>query len=228
MRRPSSLVLGLLCLPLSGCLTAGVVQTAETAGKDNFQFAFEPGITGIAGGGSGGFLPSFNVAARYGVSDRVDIGGRIGTTLIEAQAKFMVTEPHPDELQVSIAPHLGGLAIGAGDTAGGILWVKLPVLLDIPVGSSDLVLGPGIRYVTVFGVDDTGSGGNAGLLLIGSSVGFAGRVGDRARIIPELGIDYVLAGGVSGDGAGLQSLGDGITFSFQVGIVLGGRDREGN
>jgi len=226
--RASVVALSSLSLGLAGCLTTGVVQTAETSGQDNFQFAFEPGVTGVAasadGGGGGVAGPSFNLSARYGVSDKVDIGGRFGTTLIELSVKAMVTEVNPDELQISIAPHVGGLAVGAGGEGGGFLWVRVPVLFDVPIGQSDLVIGPTARVTTLFG------GGAGGVFIdAGSSLGYAARVGDRSRIIPEIGFSIpLLAGAADGQGnSGAIGLGNGLLFSFQVGVVLGGRSRSG-
>ena len=216
-----AVALSVLTLGLTGCLTSGVVQTAETAGKDTFQFAFEPGVVGAAGGGGSVVGPSINLSARYGISDKVDIGGRIGTTLIELSAKAMITEPNPDEVQVSIAPHIGGLAAGAGGEGGGLLWLRVPVLIDVPVGQSDIVLGPAVRTTTAFG------GGSGGLIIdMGSSIGYAARVGDRSRIIPEFGVSVPVVGSLS-DGGGTGTIGGGTLFSFQVGLVLGGRSRAG-
>lgn len=228
MRARTGFLLPLAALTLTGCLASGVVQTAETAGKDSFQFAFEPGVFGATGGGAVSALPSINVSARYGVSDRFDIGGRFGTKLIEVQGKYMFTEPSPDDVQVAIAPHVGGLAIGGGGARAGIAWVKVPLLVDIPVGQSDVVLGPSTQVATVFGGDDSGSGG-AAILFVGTSVGYAARVGERSRILPEFAIEYPVVGGgsVNGEGA-VGSIGGGALFSFQVGILLGGRERVPN
>lgn len=213
---------------LSACLTSGVVQTAETAGKDNFQFAIEPGVLGVeAGGGGGAFVPSINISGRYGVTDRFDLGGRIGSTLIEVQGKYMFTEPAEDEIQVSIAPHIGGLAAGGSGAAAGFFWIKSPVLIDIPVGSSDLVLGPGPRIV---GVASGGGGDSAGGVIfgLGTSIGYAARVGERARIMPEFAFDVpiVAAGAAGGETASVGGLaGNGFVWTFQVGVLLGGRPR---
>lgn len=227
MLRPYALSL-LPLVGLSACLTSGVVQTAETVGKDNFQFAIEPGVVGVNdSSGDGIWYPSVNIAGRYGISDRFDLGGRIGSTLIEVQGKYMFTEPADDEIQISIAPHIGGLAVGSGGAGAGIFWVKSPILIDIPVGSSDLVIGPGPRLVGVAG----GGGGESGIATvfgIGSSIGFAGRVGPRARIMPEFGFDVPIAAAAaaSGEGGSVGGLASsGFTWTFQVGILLGGRPR---
>ncbi|MFK7929046.1 MAG: hypothetical protein AB8H79_12710 [Myxococcota bacterium] len=216
-----------LILGLTGCLTTGVLQTAETAGKDNLQFAFEPGVVGIAdGNGNAGVLPSFNVAARYGVSERTDIGGRFGTSLIELHVKTMFTEPNPDELQVAFAPHLGGFFASGGGGGAGLFWLKLPVLFDIPVGEHDLILGPGARVIGVLGGGGGGGSAGGGILLLGSSIGFGARIGERARLIPEFGIEYPIVGAAAAGGDGITGgLGGGAVFSFQLGVVLGGRSK---
>jgi hypothetical protein len=213
----------LVLLTLPACLTSSIVQTAETAGKDNFQFSFEPGVIGAAGEGGTVALPSINLSARYGVSDRVDIGGRFGSSLLEASVKVMVTEPDADALQVSVAPHLGGFFVAGGGEGGGVFWFRVPVLFDIPVGEHDVVLGPTAR---ILGVGTTE--GTVGIFELGTSVGFAARVGNAARIIPEFGVSFPLAGAAAvGGETGSTTLGDGALFSFQIGIVLGGRPKDG-
>lgn len=83
---------------LAGCPSVQSVQTAKTAGQGNLEVGIEPGIIGVAGNGGGGFLPTVNASFRGGVSDRVDIGGRIGTSLIEVHGKFMFTDPQQDDI----------------------------------------------------------------------------------------------------------------------------------
>lgn len=224
--RNISLILALATLSsLTGCITSSVVQTAETAGKDNFQFTFEPGVMGIAASGTSTTLPSFNIAARYGIDERVDIGGRFGTNLLEVNAKFMVTEVSPDELQIAVAPHLGGFALSADGATAGIVWLRVPVLFDIPVGQSDVVIGPTGRLITLFGGDGGGSGAVT-IFDLGTSVGYAARVGNRARIIPEVGFGYPIVGAAAAGGdSAFGAIGGGALFSFQVGIQLGGRPK---
>gem|GEM_PF-4821961 len=52
--------------------------------------------------------PSFNLAGRYGVTEAIDLGARIGTSTYEPQSKFMLTKPFPSSPNET--------AIGAGSS----------------------------------------------------------------------------------------------------------------
>ena len=135
------LYLPLLAVLASAC-SFSAAQTARTNGKGNVQVGLEPGAAiGIAGGAAGA-IPNLDVAVRYGVSDKVDIGGRLGSAGLELQTKFQLT---PDDgTIVSLAPRVSAFALGVVGAGATYVSVPVPVLIDIPVGESALVLGPGI------------------------------------------------------------------------------------
>lgn len=214
------LVIGFM---LTGCAT-GSVQTARTNGQGNFQFGVEPGVVGFAGGGGVGFVPSFNIAGRYGVSDRVDIGARIGSIGYEIQTKFAFTDPSDLEaLAVALAPSF--TAIGFGGTGGGffLLASRIPLLFGIPVGDSELTVGPRISPAFFAG----GAGGtNAGgfALSAGGEVGFAARLGDTFWLLPHAKVDVpVVAAAAGGGESGAVGGFGGVTFGAGVGLLFGGR-----
>ena len=163
-------------------------------------------------------MPTVNLSGRYGITDRFDLGGRFGTSLIELHGKVMFTDPaDPEALQIAFAPQLGGIFVGAAGESAGYGWLNAPVLFDIPVGQHDIVVGP--RVHTTF----AGGGGGGGVLFsIGSSIGFAAKVGNTARILPELAVVVPLAGSISGGGT--DFLGGGVIYTVNLGILLGGRD----
>jgi hypothetical protein len=205
-------------LGLTGCPSIQSVQTAETVGEGNFQFAIEPGVIGVAGGGTGGVLPTINLSARYGITDRFDLGGRFGTSLIELHVKYMFTDPSTADstVQAALAPQLGGVFIGGAGASAGYGWLTVPVLIDIPVGEHDFVIGPRAQVIFV------GAGGASGAVLnVGSSVGFAAKVGKAARILPEFALVVPVFAGAGGETA---FVGEGALFTVNVGILLGGRE----
>lgn len=210
---------------LAGCPSVQSVQTAKTAGAGNIEVGIEPGIIGAAGaGGEGGFLPTVNLSVRGGVSDRVDIGGRFGSSLIELHTKVMFTDPNEEGIvQAAFAPQLGGIFLGGGGGVGGYGWLTLPVLFDIPAGPHAFVLGPRVQTIFLGGSALEG-GGSVALFNAGSSVAFAARVSDRVRLIPELAIVGVVAGGARANGQGAAGLiGRGALYTFNLGVVVGGR-----
>ncbi|MBL9038668.1 MAG: hypothetical protein JNG84_09160, partial [Archangium sp.] len=129
----------------SGCLTIGGVQRADTLGKGNFQFALEPGVLAVSDATVGTLvLPTIDLAGRYGVDERVDLGLRLGTTGFELQGKFLLTEPGSTSFAGSIAPTVGGVFLGVLNYFS----LNVPFLAGIKLGPHELILGP--RIVTQF------------------------------------------------------------------------------
>lgn len=213
---------------LTGCPMIGSVETAQTNGEGNFQFAVEPNVWGSAGEGGTIFLPGFNIAGRYGVSDRVDIGARIGSTLGEITAKVMFTDPEADGVRFALAPAVSGIAAGGGGAAAGFFNFKVPLLIGIPVGEySEFTLGPRLHDMIILG----GGGGDSAVLnvvFVGTSVGIAAALSPKVRILPELAVEYPIiasAGTSSGSGGTGFGFGAGVAvWSFNVGFLFGGRD----
>lgn len=100
----------------------------------------------------------------------------------------------------------------------------MPLLIDFPVGESAFVLGPRAQLIGVGGGDGGGSGGSGVILNAGSSFGYAARVGENVRLLPELAIVYPLVAGARGGGeGGTAFVGGGALFTFNFGILIGGR-----
>jgi hypothetical protein len=122
-------------------------------------------------------------------------------------------------VQAAFAPQLGGLFFGGSGGGGGYGWLNLPMLIDVPVKRSAVVFGP--RAHLVF----AGGGGAGGVIVsLGSSFAYAAQVGDKVRLIPELAIVVPTAGSVGGGGGGASAfLGGGALYTFNFGILVGGR-----
>lgn len=227
MRRTCTLTLASLaglCFISAGCPSIQSVQTAMTVGEGNYEVGIEPGTFGVAAQGGGVFVLAANVSARFGVSDKVDIGGRFGTSLLEVHGKFMFTDPQDEQaIQAAFAPQLGGLFLGGGGSGGGYFWLTAPVLVDVPVKRSAFVFGPRTQIIGV--VASGGGEGGGGLILnVGSSVGFAGRVSDNVRLLPEFSAVVPVVAGVSTTGGGgADFIGGGMLYTFTFGILIGGR-----
>lgn len=221
-------VWGLILIALmaisSGCATSAF-QTARTNGAGNFQFGVEPGIVGVSGGGIGLFAPSFNIAGRYGISDSIDIGARIGSLGYEVQTKFALNDHSAlDSLALALAPSFTAIGFGGGGAGFFLLTARIPFLIGIPVGDSEFTLGPRLSPAFIAGGAGGDSAGGFGLSA-GLSVGFAARVGDKFWIMPEGSIDTPLFGAVAagGDSASGTSFGDVVTYNAGVALIFGGR-----
>jgi hypothetical protein len=218
-------------LAAAACAPA-TVQLAQTNGKGNIQVALEPGVVGVAVDGGNVTVPAFNVAVRYGLSNRTDIGGRLGSSVYELQLKTMLTDPDAtDRLAISVAPAVTVLGGGAGGTGALYLDAKVPVLFGVPIGRSQLTVGPMLRPTFLAG---GGGGSSAGGLVLnaGAQLNFAARVGDKAWIAPQVDLVYPLLGAVGVKGGTTASTGDlllgsGLAYGVQLGILLGGRGEGG-
>lgn len=204
-----------------GCGSLGSVQRANTLGQGNVQVGIEPGVIGGAGGGAAAVGPSFDVSARGGISDKTDLGGRIGTGRYDIHMKTMFTDPESGGVVISLAP--ATTFFGAGGTGGGgFLWtVNLPVLIGIPTGKSQIVLGPRlINVLTIGGAG--GASGTVNVLSAGSSFGYALSLGDKFGMIPEFTIAVPVVGSAANGGeSGSAALGGGLLFSFKLGFLIG-------
>ena len=69
-----------------------------------------------------------------------------------------------------------------------------------------------------------GSGVSAGgmVLSAGGSVGYAAKLADGFRLMPELGVEVPVVGAAAGAGAsGAGAVGGGLMWQFKLGVLLG-------
>ena len=209
----------------SGCASIGSMQTADTLGKGNLQFGVEPGVWGAAairGDAEGFAFTHLDVALRYGVSDTVDIGGRLGSSLAEFQTKFLLTDPSDPSKAISLAPAVSGILIGSGDGGGGYTHLQVPLLFGLKTrGGSEFVVGPRISNATFFGLGG-GSDGMVNILSAGASVGYAARLGKGFRLMPEVAVLVPLVGASALDGESDAAVGfGGGLVQLKVGFLFG-------
>lgn len=213
-----------------GCATMGTLQTANSLGAGAFQFAVEPAaevVVATAAGGSGFVaFPRLDLAVRYGITDQVDISGRLGVSGLELGAKVQFTDPYNRKLVVSVAPAVGGFGFATNEGGFGVLNLTLPLLVGIGVGphlEHQVVIAPRVADWLVFGAV-TGTGAAVNALLLGGSIGFVAKLHDKFRLLPELSFMYpVLATGtVTGGGSSTEALGNGFFLQFSVGVLLFG------
>lgn len=214
----------------TGCLSMGSVQTASTLGKGNFQIAAEPGIYGANTKGSGGTaadpIPHFDVAFRYGVTDRFDMGIRGGWSLFELQTKVLLTPPEHERLAISVAPSLGAIFLG-GNTSGSGTSVSyfnlaIPVLFGIKhFRANELIFGPRINNM-LFALGDQSGSAAVYLFAVGGTVGYQFAIGDFFKILPELAINVPVA---SSTNIGKQQIAGagfgGVIWQLKVGLIFG-------
>lgn len=238
IRREHALAL-LVSVHAFGCISLGTLQRANTAGKGNVQFGLEPVAFGTvvptkpaatpsnstAATNVSSVVPSLGGSVRYGVTDTIDIGGRLSFAGLEITTKFQLVAPTSEGgVFVSIAPGIGGIGLGAGNASFGIFNVEVPVLIGIPMGPHQLVLAPKVQELVVFatsGADATGGG----ITFIGATVGAAFKLGDGFNIIPEFGLSYPVFGAAGNGTTSSSTVFSSGNFFYQVGVgfVFGGR-----
>jgi hypothetical protein len=204
------------------CFTYGSVQRAETLGKGNREIGVELGAVGIYDENALVGFPNPSFSARFGVSDRVDLGGRMGLSMLAVTGKVMLSKPGADGLKLSLAPEAAMLP--------WVNWVahaQVPLLIGVPLGSrSELIFGPRAH---VYGVAAVGEGA-ASAVFAGSSFGFSHDLGGVV-LLPELTLEYPLQASASfgGDTAVESLIGrGGMLFNFQVGLLFGHRRAAGD
>ena len=205
----------------TGCASLNAAQTANTMGHGGLQIGLEPAVEAFTGSNGLGtaYAPRVDLAVRYGITDSIDIGGKIGTSLVELDGKFQLTDPAKQSFVASLAPSIGGFVIGSDGSSTGAFTIKLPLLLGIGFGGHQLVIGPNIQDILV----TASSGGDSGLANefgVGGSIGVAFRLSDGFRLMPEFGVLVPLTGTASSNGdstsAGISSAG----FLWQAGLTF--------
>lgn len=209
---------------LSGCVAISSVQTADTLGPGRLQVGLEPGVAGVAQQGPPSLVlaPAADVAVRYGVFERLDVGGRFGQSGLELQAKVMVT-PAAWPVAVSLAPQLAGQLRFASTLAvtGQILNVGLPLLIGVRLGPHQLVLGPRLHLFSTLPAD--AQEGGSRLLAAGGSLGVALRVSRAVAVMPEVALLVPIAAqGTMPAIDTFTQLSGGPLVQARLGLLLGG------
>lgn len=223
---------------LTGCVSLGTMQRAETLGQGKVQFGIEPTAWGVSVGKTTVALPSVGASVRYGATDNFDIGGRVSLAGVEVQAKFRF--PTPSGFYLSLAPSIGGLGatesaqVPATSTAPattesvgvGYLNAQLPLLIGIPVGPHEFIIAPKLIDYALFGgvTSGTTTTASGNLLFGGASIGFAARINPGFQLLPEVSIAYPLlaSGSIGSTSASTSALNaDGLLFQVGLGFLLG-------
>lgn len=207
---------------LVGCASVTSLQTARPIGAGKTQFALEPGTWGVATGGSESSpatMPRLDLSVRHGVSDSVEIGGRLGGGGIELMSKFALSPPG-STVAVAVAPSVGGI-IGLVPGSGlAFLTIQVPLLLGVPFGEgSEFVFGPRLHNVFL------GAAGSVGIniLSLGGSAGVSLKVAETFRLFPEIAVVYPVMGAASALGSSSTStdFDNGVIFQVALGLIFG-------
>jgi hypothetical protein len=183
---------GLPLLLCTACATTAVMQTPQPLGKGGAEVAVEPGAYGIVP--LDGFVfPHLGVRAQFGVSDRLDLGGRLDAGGAHGLALIALTDPSSTGVAVALAPALG---------IGGLLDspplvslnAQLPLVIGVPLGEHQLLWGP---QVQAWGFKDSAAPMELNLLA-GGQLGAELVLGDHWSLVPEVSATLPVVGGLGG------------------------------
>lgn len=222
MRR--ELILVALCAGFTsvGCATMSTIGTAETLNHKQLQVfaAPEVSLSGPRGNSPKVPLPEMSVGARYGVTDRVEVGLKasalpFGQTLttasIEGGGKLQLPKPHP-RIDVAVAASAGYRFARVSGADYEIISASLPLYVGYDLGERfQVVLGPRIGDQLWL----SAGAHPVHLPFAGSSLGLVWRVNDRLTIVPEVTVLRTPTAMDQTDGTVLVHTGLGVLFSTE-------------
>jgi hypothetical protein len=182
------------------------LQRPNTCGQGNGELALELSEQTLFNKDSFTAFPTVGIAGRYGVTDRFDMGGRIGPSGFELQAKVMLDHPQ-SAYPVSLAPSAGLTVLDTGGVALRFYTFALPLLIGVPLPKGhQLIFAPRLAD-QLSDISAGTAGGLINVLSAGGSIGVAFHVW-HLWLLPELGIQApVLSTAIRTDVSGGSTFG---------------------
>lgn len=215
-----------LLLPLSGCPSFTTLSKARTLDAGESRFFVAPEMGRYRRGGKPLTAPQLELGGRYGVTDRLEIGGKAWAPGLMAQARYaLLRSPSPDRgWDVTIAPGIGWMgdvfeSDSDASTSMHVWSFYLPLHIGWSVGGGNqVVVGPSLVHQLWTGTGETDSMAN--MLFVGSSFAFVWQVLDSLQIVPMVAIAAPVVQQLSGFGvdAGIG----GVVLQGGIGFVFGG------
>jgi hypothetical protein len=175
-----------------GCTAMSTIKTATTvpAGQNQVIGAIE------ANGGAPlelpvkPLLPELVVGLRRGLTDRLEVGGKLttlplgrrATTLgVEGEVKVQLRNVPWSRYKLALGPAAGFRWISSSGAAMQVTYLTLPFLTGIDVGRHQIVVAPevGVQLWTSAGANEVWAP------MVGLSIGFVWRIGQRFALVPE-------------------------------------------
>jgi len=216
-----TLSLGCLLL-LPACPSTSTLKSARTLDEGKLRFAIAPEFQSFSLGGTPLRKPQVEMAARYGLTDNIEIGAKLWLPGLEADVKYaLLRSPDGNSgWDLSIDPGLGyvggisGTATGEGSELH--VWTfYLPLLIGYNIGGGhQIVLGPKLIDQIWLTADDDGATIN--ILYAGSSLGFVWKALDGVRLIPEISFGIPVLRTLSGVGTDASASG----LLLQAGVAI--------
>jgi len=223
--RLAVMVAAALALPvLTGCPSLSTLQTPATVPEGDFRFAIGLEAVGVVSGGASGTAPQAEFAARYGVSDNIDIGAKVYGLGAELGLKWQFLRGGFD---AAVAPAVSFISISSTGASGesasiSVFYFHLPLLFGANLSDSfTLAFGPKFLYGLFLGDVSTSSGdefASGDVLMGGLYLGLPIRVGGAFWVAPEINVYTPFV--AEGDAAF-----DSVWWQGGIGLYFGGAPR---
>ncbi len=212
------------CAFLGGCPSFSSYTRARTITEGEVQVFVAPQIETLTLGTSPLTEPQIEFGARYGLTPNVEIGGKIWVPGFLLDGKFQLHRSATELTgwDICVVPgigYLGGFSGTRSGTGSSLQTATFyaPILFGYNLHGGDQVVLTA-RLVDQIQSTSGRSGGTVNLLYGGGSVGYAWKVGQHVRIMPEISIGYPLLASVSSFGTefgtGIMYVQGGIGFLF--------------
>jgi len=196
---------GIVSLALTGCPSLSTMQTPRTVpqGQVRFGLGFEAvGIKTAARTDSAGnttpsesvTFPQFELTLRYGVTDNLDIGGKLYLIGAEAGFKYQFLR---GPLDVAVAPAASYISIGSSSNGSSsslsATYLHLPVLFGLNLNDNVAIsFGPKFLYtIASISASDSGNDRSSAAtsgLWVGGYVSLPLKVGHAFWLAPEINV----------------------------------------
>ncbi len=168
---------------LTGCFSFGSNQRANTLGAGHHEVAIEAaGVTAATSTEDLLIIPRASLRYRAGLTERFDLGARLGVTGLDALLKYQLTEPTDEDFVAALTGEIGGFVLGEEPI---VLRSQVAGLFGWGFGAHQVVLGP--RAYVWYLKNDTGFfSGNGGFVATGLSAGADFALTEALHLGPEL------------------------------------------
>ncbi|HEY8208780.1 MAG TPA: hypothetical protein VIG99_14925 [Myxococcaceae bacterium] len=213
---------GVAVVGLTGCPSFSTMGLARPIRKGTTQIVVAPEALALAvvnpttGVATGAVLPQAEIAVRYGITDSFELGAKAWLLGAGLEGKIGIIQSNPGfGLDIAINPGFAYLGYGSTTSSSGLLSLSLPVMFGLNLGGHQLIVAPKVMDLVFLGGTSP-----VHVVLTGASVGFALKLGDELRIMPEISAVYP---------ASVNSGGTTFTLPFQgaavqagLGLLIGG------
>lgn len=210
----------------AGCPSFTTLSKARTLDQGESRFFVAPEIGRYKRGGKPLTEPQVEVGGRYGITDRLEIGGKAWAPGLMAQVRYALLRAPTTERgwDITVAPGLGWMGDifeSDSDTSTSMhVWsLYLPVQLGWNTGGGNqVVFSPRLVHQLWSGTGETDSFAN--ISYAGSSLAFVWQALAGLQIVPEVAFGVPFLQQLSGFGMDV-GLG-GVIVQLGVGFVFGG------